>query len=292
MANATASPRVDRTIRLRDGRQMAYGEWGDLEGRPVVLLLHGNPGSRLFCPDEEATEAAGTRLLTIDRPGYGGSDPRPGSALLDWPSDYIELADQLDLPPCPVVGWSGGGRYALALGVRAPERVTSIGLAASPGPRDLVPGGMDELDDEDRTVVALLAVDRAAALAEIQRNCAWYTEEGVEAMFQGSWGEADDRLLARPDIAEPMNAWLHEGARRGSAGFEADILAAVSPWGFDVADVVQPTYVWCAASDVQVSQSHADYLAETIPRATLISFPGEGHLFPISHWADMLAVFY
>ena len=109
-------------------------------------------------------------------------------------------------------------------------------------------------------------------------------------MFQGSWGEADDRLLAQPDIAGPVKAWLREGARRGTAGFEADILAALSPWGFAVGDIVQPTYVWCAGSDVQVSQAHADYLAATIRRATLISFAGEGHLFPINHWAEMLAV--
>jgi len=106
MTQATASPKADGTIRLRDGRRMAYCEWGDLDGWPVVLL-HGQPGSRLFCPDEEATQAAGTRLITIDRPGYGLSDPRPGYAIMDWASDYVELADQLELPPCPVVGWSG-----------------------------------------------------------------------------------------------------------------------------------------------------------------------------------------
>jgi hypothetical protein len=37
MTHATASPRVDRTIRLDDGRQMAYAEWGDLQGQPVIL---------------------------------------------------------------------------------------------------------------------------------------------------------------------------------------------------------------------------------------------------------------
>ena len=289
MANATASPRVDRTIRLRDGRQLAYCEWGDLDGRPVALL-HGQPGSRLFCPDEDATEAAGTRLLTIDRPGYGRSDPRPGRALLDWPSDYIELADTLDLPPCPVIGWSGGGKYALALSVRAPDRVTAIGLAASPGPRDLVPGALDELSPHDRDVVALLAVDRPAGLEVIGEDSAWYRGDGWEAMFAESWGEADDRLLARPEVLEPVRAWLSEGARLGTAGLEADEAASLTPWGFSLTDVGQPTYVWCAGSDVQVGQAHADYLAATIPRARLISFPGEGHLFPISHWAEMLAV--
>ena len=142
MPRATASPNVDRTIELRDGRQVAYCEWGDPGGRPVIFL-HGSPASRLFCPDDDATRTAGVRLLTVDRPGYGRSDPQPDRMLLDWPHDFVELADQLDLPPCPVIGWSGGGRYAMALGVGAPDHITSVGLVASVGPILQVPGAID-----------------------------------------------------------------------------------------------------------------------------------------------------
>ena len=92
VARATASPGADGTVTLRDGRALAYAELGDLSGRPVVLL-HGMPGSRLLCPDEDATRAAGVRLITMDRPGYGGSDPRPGRTVLDWVDDYAEFAD-------------------------------------------------------------------------------------------------------------------------------------------------------------------------------------------------------
>jgi len=55
---ASATPKLDRTMELADGRTLAFSEWGDLGGRPVVLL-HGTPGSRLECPDADATEAAG-----------------------------------------------------------------------------------------------------------------------------------------------------------------------------------------------------------------------------------------
>jgi pimeloyl-ACP methyl ester carboxylesterase len=119
------TPRIDGTITLRDGRQMAYCEWGALDGNPVVFL-HGSPGSRLLCPDEQATRAADVRLLTIDRPGYGRSDPRPSSALLDWPDDYVELADRLRLPPCPVIGWSGGGDQILADHLAEAELVAEL----------------------------------------------------------------------------------------------------------------------------------------------------------------------
>src|SRR5688500_1262034 len=70
-------PNRDAVIRLRDGRAMAYAEWGVPEGLPV-LAFHGMPGSRLWCPDHFApgmtTTERGVRLITFDRPGYGRSD--------------------------------------------------------------------------------------------------------------------------------------------------------------------------------------------------------------------------
>jgi pimeloyl-ACP methyl ester carboxylesterase len=289
MTRASASPKVDRTIRLRDGRQMTYCEWGDLQGRSVALL-HGMPGSRLFCPDEEATEAAGVRLLTMDRPGYGRSDPRPGRSLLDWADDYVELADQLGLPPSPVVGWSSGGPYALALGFSTPDRVTSIGLAASGGPIDRVPGAMDDISPDGRAAGELLAHDRAAGIAAFSKHFAWYAGDGWKTMFAESWGEADDRVIADHGTLEAMKEMLREGARQGSAGYASDAVAEDSvPWQFSLADIHQHVHVWWGESDVVVRREHADFLARSIPRASLVTFPGEGHLFPIRHWGEMLA---
>jgi pimeloyl-ACP methyl ester carboxylesterase len=105
---ASARPRADEMMTLTDGRTLAYCEWGAPTGHPVVLM-HGAPGSRLLCPDEEATAAAGVRLLTADRPGYWGSDPRPDPTLLGWADDVQALADRLDLERFAVVGFSGGG---------------------------------------------------------------------------------------------------------------------------------------------------------------------------------------
>ena len=81
MPRATASPRVDRAIRLTDGRLIAYAESGDLTGRPLVFL-RGTPLPAVICLDEEATEAAGVRLLTVIGDGADdvGRAARPGSA--------------------------------------------------------------------------------------------------------------------------------------------------------------------------------------------------------------------
>jgi pimeloyl-ACP methyl ester carboxylesterase len=64
-----------------------------------MVLFHGGGSSRLMCPDAAATLAAGVRLITIDRPGYGRSDPKPGLRLLDWADDYEQFSRLLALPP-------------------------------------------------------------------------------------------------------------------------------------------------------------------------------------------------
>jgi hypothetical protein len=59
---ASARPRADATITLADGRTLAYCEWGDPTG-PPVLSAHGAPGSLLLCPDARARQRGRLGLL-------------------------------------------------------------------------------------------------------------------------------------------------------------------------------------------------------------------------------------
>ena len=95
-------------VRLPDGRMMAIAEYGDPAGLPV-LYFHGFPACRL---EAGLIGDLPVRLLALDRPGYGGSTPKPGRTLLDWPQDVAHVADQLGLDTLHLVGLSGGGPYA------------------------------------------------------------------------------------------------------------------------------------------------------------------------------------
>jgi len=96
-------PRVDDLLALPDGRSLAYAEFGDPDGRPV-LFFHATPGVRLIAPD---------------RPGVGRSTPQPHRRLLDWPDDVRHLADALGLERFAVVGFSNGGAARRRLRVQA-----------------------------------------------------------------------------------------------------------------------------------------------------------------------------
>lgn len=75
--------RDEAALVLRDGRRLGYAEYGRVGGE-VFCYFHGHPGSRLeaaFC--DAAAERAGVRVVALDRPGYGLSDPQPGRRMLD-----------------------------------------------------------------------------------------------------------------------------------------------------------------------------------------------------------------
>jgi pimeloyl-ACP methyl ester carboxylesterase len=66
----------NREVRLADGRILQVQTTGTADGH-AVLMLHRALGSRLVHgPLSAAAADAGIRLLSYDRPGYGGSTPQ------------------------------------------------------------------------------------------------------------------------------------------------------------------------------------------------------------------------
>jgi pimeloyl-ACP methyl ester carboxylesterase len=137
-------PRVDDLLALPDGRSLAYAEFGDPDGRPV-LFFHATPGYRRnpWATDAEL-RSAGVRLIAPDRPGVGRSTPQPHRRLLDWPDDVRHLADALGLERFAVVGFSNGGPHAAACAYKFGPRVSGTALGAPLPPLDQ-PGALRRL---------------------------------------------------------------------------------------------------------------------------------------------------
>src|SRR5216110_2964938 len=135
-----------QTVAAADGRSLTIAEWGDPDGFPV-FLLHGTPGSRF---DGQAAASAyanvGARVITYDRPGYGGSDRFRGRRVVDSVADVSTIADSLGIERFAVTGGSWGGPHSLAVAARLPERVTRAACASSPAPYD---AGIDWLTGMD-----------------------------------------------------------------------------------------------------------------------------------------------
>lgn len=81
-------------------------------GRLAVFWLHGTPNIGLP-PEPLFADAArlGLRWIGYDRPGYGGSTPRPGRDVASAAHDVARIADRLGIDRFAVVGHSGGGPH-------------------------------------------------------------------------------------------------------------------------------------------------------------------------------------
>src|SRR3954451_15717160 len=112
-------------IELSDGRTLAYAEWGDPQGRPIISC-HGTPGCRLNRhPNQDLVRSTGARVVAFDRPGYGQSSRLRGRRVVYVVDDVARLADHLGVGEFAVVGGSGGG----------PDSLAVAGLLGLPGTR-------------------------------------------------------------------------------------------------------------------------------------------------------------
>lgn len=268
-------------IKAADGRTITVEEWGVPDGTPV-LYAHGTPMSRLArYPYDEAFTQHGIRLITFDRPGYGGSTANPGRSVADVAADMAAIADALRLDRLAVFGVSGGGPHALAFAAAHPQRVSRVAALASTAPRDAAgldwTGGMVQAN-RDSTAAAARGRDALAA----------HLATAASMSLADLLPPADRAVIAEPAVAAMMKAAYAEALRDGPGGWIDDALALYGlPWGFDPADITVATRLWHGDRDVLVPPSHSAWLAERIPGAVLVTDPDAGHA---GHFAATPAV--
>jgi pimeloyl-ACP methyl ester carboxylesterase len=291
---ASHVPRLEHRLQLDDGRTLAVAEWGDPNGRPVILV-HGQPGSRLLAPDPATTEAMGVRLITFDRPGYGESDPLPGRSLADSGDEVADVASRLGLGEVHLVGWSSGGPVALAAIARHPDVVRGVALVASNAAPDDLPtsewaGSPESLEIAE----AALRGDPSARDRAIEK-LAWFAEaptgfvdeQLADDAAAGATGP-DARLRARPEVFAALRAHFAEAGRAGAAGFADDWLAWLRPWGFEWEAIDRPVDIWWGDEDQLTSRIHVEALSKRLPTATVRIVPQAGHSLPFTAWREIL----
>lgn len=117
-----------RTIPTAKGR-IAISEAGS---GPAVVMIHGLGATKVSFLPTLAALASHRRAIAVDLPGFGDSD-KPIQAPYNPPyfaQAMTALLDSLELDRADFVGNSMGGRVAIEVGLRAPERVRRIALLA------------------------------------------------------------------------------------------------------------------------------------------------------------------
>lgn len=276
------TPLDDQVIRLADGRSLAYALWGVGDGPPVVLL-HRAAGSRLFDPDPDATAAAGVRLLTLDRPGYGGTSPVSDPWRRDAANDVVALLDVLELDDVALVGWSGGGQFAVEAAAALGDRARSLSLVATPAPDDEV----GWLDDGMRALAAEVRADPVATMPTVLEAVRFIVDHPDE-MAAADPSPADAQLRDQPDVLAALVAMTREGLRAGPHGSAFDVVSGSREDPLPLDRVRVPVQLWYGEED-SIGVEHGRWYADRFADATLTVVPGAGHLLPLEHWREILA---
>lgn len=255
-------------VDLPDGRVLhAYDTGGT--GRTTVVWHHGTPN--IGVPPKPLFEASGRlgiRWVSYDRPGYGGSTPRPGRDVASAAADTAAVTDALGIDRFAVMGHSGGGPHTLACAALLPGRVTRA-LSCS----GLAPYGAEGLD----WFAGLASGGEAGLRAAAAGRAAKEEYEATAEWDETSFTKADYDALAGTWSWFTTDA-VPPAQRNGPGPLIDDDLAYTGDWGFDPAVITVPVLLLHGDADRMVPSSHGVWLAEHCPSATLRLVPEAGHI--------------
>jgi 2-succinyl-6-hydroxy-2,4-cyclohexadiene-1-carboxylate synthase len=262
-------------VRTADGLELELDIRGD-EGAQAVLLVHGFGGSgRAWGEPVLAALSVSHRVLLVDLVGHGRSDD-PAAAervALGRVLDDLESAlDAARVGACAWIGYSMGGRIALAAAVERPGRVRRVVLESA------TPGLATEPERRARRA-------QDAALARRIEDVgidAWVDEWEQSPLFAGRRAlapavRASFLALRRANRPRSLALWLR-GMGQGSQ----------FPLWDRLGEIARPVLLVTGSEDGRYTETAREMIGR-IPAARHVVVPGAGHTVHLEDRAAWLA---
>jgi pimeloyl-ACP methyl ester carboxylesterase len=224
-------------------------------GAPPLVLLHGAGGShRQWAPLSRALP--GRRLLALDLPGHGGS-PGPACETIDAIAERVlQLLDEASIRAAVLGGHSMGGGVALALALRAPERVAGLLL----------------LGTGARLRVAQSVLGSTADPASLA--------QAAPSIAGSCFGSSAAAALREEYVASLVAAPPGTVFRDFSACNTFDVMARLG-------EVRAPALVLCGAEDRMTPPKYSEHLHRSLSGSQLVLIPGAGHMVMLEAPAEV-----
>ncbi|MBE2222070.1 MAG: alpha/beta hydrolase [Anaerolineae bacterium] len=278
--------------KLRMGGKMAATAVGIVEYAqagegPTVLLCHGGPGGYdqgyLITP----LTRVGFSTVTPSRPGYLGTPLSSGERIEEQADAMVALMDRLGVEKTAVIGASAGGPVALQMALRHPERVWALvmeaGVSQEYHPNEEAansPLGKIFLSSFGAWFIDIFMwlldwfvesfpAQAAALLINTESNL---PPEKVKSKVE--------QIMADPVQTEQFKQLIKSTLplTHRTSGLQNDLLQLAHIPRYPLEKIEIPTLVIHGRFDADVPYRQAEFTANTIPNAELITLETSGHL--------------
>ena len=284
------------TIPLPDGRQLGYCVVG--KGKPVVYF-HGTASSRLeVLLLKEFANSAGLKIIGIDRPGYGLSTFCPRTNLQDFNSDVNSLTDHLGFDRFGVLGWSGGGAFALAYLACNPERVTTAVIAGAPAlPFDVSNAHNMPLARfiMKTPFVGLFAMKRMRSqVLKANGDIPAFLRSGQGRQMLHACSKSDLKFFSNASWMTLMYQSMAEAFRQddGVKAVLTEHQSFMKPWPFSFSKIpAGKLFIWHGSEDKTCRVANAELIVKSVKGSQLEIFEGEGHCVMFDNFGKLGKLF-
>ena len=267
---------------ISPGRRLAWNEYGDPAGRPV-MYYHGWPSSRLQAVlAHHLAKDRGIRIIAMDRPGMGRSTFEAGRKLDAWPGMIERFADALGIGKFGQLGISGGGPYVLACAAAIPDRLTRSAVLAGAVLMDDTPGGLRGLHPAYRMLAPVRKLP--GPLFTPIFGLAGRLSRLNLAKPPMSWAlhtlASEDRklLLGFPGLQEVLTRSFREAfCQSGGRGVMTDAAIYFQQLAVNPAEIQHPVRYWHGGEDRNIPLAMVRRFAANIAGAELIVDEKLGH---------------
>ena len=271
---------ADRSLKMHDGRMIAWTDFGPQEGVPL-LRFPGVPGSRwVIRADRAPWLERSLRVITSERPGFGRSSRLPGRGFAEHADDMAFLLDHLGLDRVYVCGASGGSPHLLAFAARHRDRVRAVTVIA--GAARLEEADVDAMIPLNQRGYELAAAGDVAGLRALLDPVAESMIADPLAAFMSVMATAppeDQAVMADPGWQQTLVKGVRESLSGGIDGWVDECLALFGSWDDFELEAVAASLTWYhTAHDRNVPIAAARRLVDELPNATFVEWADGGHL--------------
>lgn len=270
-------------LRLPTGRRLAYSEFGERSGYPL-FHCHSHGSSRLEAASlHKAARREGFRIIAIDRPGIGFSDPTKEASCRDFAIDLEQVAAQLRCQRYGMLACGGGLSYALAVAEHSPQQTSMVlGLSCS---------FPLYLESASPFQAALRAAAKSFVRFSIHLRH-WRGSRSLSACVQqwvAAMSYADRQLFANPVMLSMIERNIAEALRQGAGGLAADSAAQFEPLGLDMEKLRLPCHFWYGSADHINARIGAERFSARLPESHVHELINRGRYFYWRHAEDVFS---